>query len=127
MILKKNGINIHKKNTLEMKTRNNSSKRERAEKRIKDLKGFYSHLMVYAVVNIIISAVHIVINISAGESFTGAFFNFGTFSTWIFWGIGIFFHGAKVFGFNLFFGKDWEERKIKQYLEENQNDVSKYR
>ncbi|WP_282117356.1 2TM domain-containing protein [Cellulophaga baltica] len=101
-------------------------KRKRAEQRIKALKGFYIHLTVYILVNIMISTVSVVGNMSSGDSFIEAFTTFGTFSTAIFWGIGVFFHGAKVFEFNPFFSKEWEERKIKQYLEEDTNEIGKY-
>ncbi|WP_165749064.1 2TM domain-containing protein [Cellulophaga sp. Z1A5H] len=101
-------------------------KRERAAQRIKALKGFYIHLTVYILVNCMISAVSVVGNMSSGESLIEAFTTFGTFSTWIFWGIGLFFHGAKVFSFNPIFSKEWEQRKIKQYLEEDTSDINKY-
>lgn len=110
-----------------METSDIESKRERAAKRINELKGFYIHLAVYVIVNIMISVIIIVSNMSSGDSFIEALLNFNTFSTSFFWGIGIFFHGARVFGLNPFFGKDWEERKIKKILEEDQNDINKYR
>lgn len=37
------------------------------------------------------------------------------------WGIGITFHAMKTFKWNPFFGKDWEERKIKQLVEKENN------
>ena len=33
------------------------------------------------------------------------------------WGIGVLFHGMKVFNYSPFFNKDWEERKIKEYMD----------
>ena len=36
------------------------------------------------------------------------------------WGIGVAFHAVKVFGLNPFFGKNWEERKIKEYMQEDE-------
>jgi hypothetical protein len=36
------------------------------------------------------------------------------------WGIGVFFHASKVFNFFPFLGKDWEEKKIKEFIEEEQ-------
>ena len=35
------------------------------------------------------------------------------------WGIGVVFHGIKVFNYMPFIGKDWEERKIKEFMDEN--------
>jgi hypothetical protein len=34
------------------------------------------------------------------------------------WGIGLFFHALEVFKLVPFLNKDWEERKIKQFMEE---------
>jgi hypothetical protein len=57
----------------------------------------------------------------SGYSFTDTFSNFGVYSTWIFWGIGIFFHWMGVFGFrSLGFSRDWEERKIQAYLDKEE-------
>ena len=50
------------------------------------------------------------------------FWNLGSFSTAIGWGIGLLIHGVSVFGRRLFFSSDWEEQKMKQFLgEEEQN------
>lgn len=105
----------------------NTNKKERAKKRVEELKGFYIHLMVYIFVNIMISTVIVVSHIYDGDSFIEAFFDFGTWSTWLFWGIGIFFHGLKVFSYNPFFNKEWEERQMQKYLEEDRNESEKYR
>ena len=61
-----------------------------------------------------------------GETFNEAFFDFGTFAVWIFWGIGIFFHTMGMFGKNLIFGKEWEERKIKEYMQKDSQDYRRY-
>ncbi len=50
-------------------------------------------------------------------NFAEAISHFGVYSTWIFWGIGLFFHWLGVFGFqSLGLGKDWEEKKIKELM-----------
>lgn len=70
-----------------------------AKKRVKKLKGFYIHFAVYIVVNTFISANIIISNIyENGETFNEAFWNFGTFAVWIFWGIGLAIHAFNVFG-----------------------------
>lgn len=105
----------------------NTNKKERAKKRVEELKGFYIHLMVYIFVNIMISTVIVVSHMYEGDNLIEAFFDFGTWSTWLFWGIGIFFHGFKVFSYNPFFNKEWEERQMQKYLEEDRNEAEKYR
>ena len=87
----------------------------RAKKRVESLIGFYWHLAVYVVVNLFL-IVLIVVNSDEG------FFSFGTYATAFFWGIGLLFHFLGVFGPNFFFGKDWEKKKIQEYMDkEEQN------
>jgi len=43
-------------------------------------------------------------------------------STAFFWGIGLAFHAYGVFGKHLLFSKDWEERKIKEFMEKDKVD-----
>ncbi|MCK5638887.1 MAG: 2TM domain-containing protein, partial [Flavobacteriaceae bacterium] len=45
------------------------------------------------------------------------------FTTAFFWGIGLMFHAYGVFGKNLLFSKDWEERKIKEIIEKDKQDL----
>ncbi|MDB2385571.1 2TM domain-containing protein, partial [Polaribacter sp.] len=88
-----------------------------AKKRVEKIKAFYIHLAVYLVVNIFLSSIIIygLTNDSDGEyNFQEAITHFGTYSTWLFWGIGIFFHWIGVFGTEKFFGKDWEKKKIEK-------------
>ncbi|MDN3618821.1 2TM domain-containing protein [Polaribacter undariae] len=90
----------------------------KAKKRVKAIKGFYVHLMVFVIVNIFISGVVIFGLLQSNYSFYDAITNFGVYSTWLFWGIGMFFHWMGVFGFkSIGFGKDWEEKKIKEFME----------
>jgi len=93
-----------------------------AKKRVEKIKGFYIHLAVYIVVNIFISAIIIygLTNDNDGEyGFAGAITHFGTYSTWLFWGIGLFFHWLGVFGTNMFFGKDWERKQLEKYMDDH--------
>ena len=87
---------------------------ERARKRVKSIAGFYKHLAIYLIVNISLLIVKY-FNQDAGD----VFFEFRTFSTAFFWGIGLVFHGFGVFGTNVFLGSDWEERKIREIMEKN--------
>ena len=112
---------------MEVMNNNNRDKLDRAKKRVEKLKGFYIHLTVYILVNTFISTMKIIRNIGEGESFNEAFWDFGTFAVWFFWGIGLFFHGLKVFSYNPFFGKDWEKRQIQKYMDKDKNETEKYR
>jgi uncharacterized integral membrane protein len=89
---------------------------EEAVKKVKKLKGFYTHALVYLVINIIIVIANVQ-NYEPGESF----FQFKTFMTAFFWGIGLLAHAMSTFIPYLILGKDWEERKIKELMEKEQN------
>lgn len=88
----------------------------KAKKRVEKIKGFYTHLAVYITINIFISGVIIYGLTKDGDSFSEAFNNFGVYSTWMFWGIGLVFHWIGVFGSNLFFSKNWEQNQINKYM-----------
>lgn len=86
----------------------------RAKKKLDSLKGFYWHLASYIAVNGFI-IITIWMNLDEGETI----FQFGTFATAIFWGIGLLFHFLGVFGPDFFFGKNWEDRKIKELMDKD--------
>ncbi len=102
-------------------------KQKRAKKRVEELKGFYIHFMVYILVNIMISVVIVVSGIYDGANFFDAIWHFGTISTWLFWGIGVAFHAIKVFSYNPFFNKEWEERQIQKFIDDEKRKAEKYR
>ncbi len=83
-----------------------------AQKKVKSIKGFYIHLTVYVFVNLVLS---IQIYLMSKNDF----WRWESFATALFWGIGIFAHGTSIFGSNLLFGKNWEERKIKELMEKD--------
>lgn len=93
----------------------------KAKKRVEKIKGFYVHFSVYIVINLFLSGV-IIYGILSDENETlgDALTNFGVYSTWLFWGIGVLFHWMGVFGFNSFLGKDWEERKLKELIKKEE-------
>lgn len=88
----------------------------RAKKKLDKLVGFYWHLAVYIIVNAFLIGV---ITYYSSQSF----FSFGTWATAIFWGIGLLFHFLSVFGPGMLFGKNWEKRKIKEFMD---NDIEEY-
>lgn len=89
-------------------------KYEEAVKRVKKIKGFYSHLAVYILVNSMIVFLNIK-NLEEGETY----FQFKNFMTAFFWGLGILSHALSVFMPNWVLGEKWEERKIKELMEKD--------
>lgn len=85
---------------------------QQAKRQVEKIKGFYTHLFIYLIINVFIIA-----SAFFDRPFTfDNFFRFSTFATAFFWGIGIVAHWSGVFGKNIFFGKDWEQRKIQEYM-----------
>jgi hypothetical protein len=90
----------------------------KAKTRVGKLKTFYKHLTVYVVVNGAIYAFKIIRKLRRGESFEDAFFDFSISGIWLIWGIVLAIHAFSVFGLPLILGDNWEEEKIKQYMED---------
>lgn len=82
-----------------------------AQKRVKRLKGFYIHAVVYVLVNLFIIAN----NVQKGMDLS----NIDNYWTAIFWGVGLLGHATSVFLPNLILGSDWEQRKIKELMDKN--------
>jgi len=92
---------------------NNYQEEERyfkARKRVEEIKGFYGNLIAYVVVNIGL----MVLNLLTSPAYLWFFWPM------LGWGIGVLFHGMKVFNYMPFFGKDWEEKKIKEYMDKEE-------
>ena len=87
---------------------------QEAAKRVKKIKGFYSHLGVYIVVNIMIFVLNAQ-SVNEGESY----FQWKNFLTLGFWGLFIIAHALSVFMPDFILGKNWEERKIKEYMDKH--------
>ncbi|SMG52814.1 2TM domain-containing protein [Arenibacter troitsensis] len=83
----------------------------RAKERVGVIKKFYTSLMSYFVFIGFLAALNYWTNQWRYPWFLWAAFG---------WGIGLVFHAVKVFGLNPFFGKNWEERKIKEYMQEEE-------
>ena len=78
-----------------------------AKKRVDEIKGFYGNLISYIIFNLFF----FILNMMTSPD-----------ELWFYWpllgwGIGVLFHGMKVFNYSPFFNKDWEERKIKEYMD----------
>jgi hypothetical protein len=85
---------------------------DRASRRVKEIKEFYGSLISYCIVIPVL-----------------VFINFRTYAgfQWFWfpmlgWGMGLLFHGLKVFGY----GSSWEERKIQEILKKDQEKSNKW-
>ena len=80
---------------------------DEARRRARALRGFYTHALVYLAVNGTLIAINLL------SSPTRLWFGWGALG----WGIGLLAHGLSVAALPRVFGPDWEERKIREYLE----------
>jgi len=86
----------------------------RAKKRVKAIRGFYSHLAAYLGVNLFLILLRVI-----SEGGLEELWDWTTYNTAIFWGIGLGFHALNVFGMGFLLGKDWEEKKIKDIMDKD--------
>lgn len=80
-----------------------------AKRRVKEIKGFYTHAAVYVLVNLFLLA----LNVQQRESVR----NLDNFWTAILWGVGLLAHGLSIFLPQIIFGRDWEERKTRELMD----------
>jgi len=102
--------------TKTMKTTHNLDKKdqyEKAKERVKEMKSFFGNLYTYLGVN----AFLIFLNYRTGWDHKWFFYPL------IGWGIALFFHYLEVFDKNPFLSKDWEKRKIKELMEEEDKEL----
>lgn len=83
----------------------------RAVEKVEKLKEFYQNLASYCIVIPFL----VFINLYTSPQFH--WFWFPMFG----WGIGVIFHGLDVYNYNPFLGRNWESKKIKELMEENDN------
>ncbi|MBG6111122.1 hypothetical protein IWX84_002006 [Flavobacterium sp. CG_9.10] len=98
---------------------NNNQDEERyfkAKKRMEEIKGFYGNLTTYLAVNTGL----LVINLLTSPNHLWFFWPL------IFWGIGVVIHGMKVFNYMPFIGQDWEEKKIKEFMDKEKENNSNW-
>ena len=87
----------------------------KAKKRVEEIKGFYGNLISYVLVNLGLMTLNLV---TSPEYLWFFWPMFG-------WGLGVLFHGFKVFSYMPFLSKDWENRKIREFMEkEEQNKMN---
>jgi two-component system LytT family sensor kinase len=84
---------------------------QRAKKRVKELKDFYTSLVTY----VIVMSFLFFIDYTSGGGW------------WVYWpamgwGIGLAFHAFRVFGPSE--GSNWEKRKIQEFMEKDQENDS---
>ncbi|WP_124980674.1 2TM domain-containing protein [Nonlabens xiamenensis] len=80
-----------------------------AKKRVEEIRSFYYHLMIYIVVNLGIASFNYYQNQWSTPWFV---------YTLAGWGLGLLGHAYGTFGRNPFTNKQWQERKLQEFMEE---------
>ncbi|MBP8792970.1 MAG: 2TM domain-containing protein [Lutibacter sp.] len=81
----------------------------RAKKKVEKMKGFYGNLLSY----VFVIPFLIFINLKFSPEFQWFWFPM------VGWGIGVLFHAFGVLDHNFILGRDWEDRKIKEFMEKD--------
>jgi hypothetical protein len=79
---------------------------EAVRARVHEIKSFYSHVLVFLFINSILIL----------ENFLIMSHNLWFYYPLLAWGALLAVHALSTFGGALFFGRDWEEKKIQQML-----------
>ena len=79
---------------------------EKAKEKVEAIKGFYGNLLAYCIVI---------------PSLAWLNYKTGSFPWVVFpmlgWGLGVLLHGMEVYGYNPLWGRRWEERKLRELME----------
>ncbi len=78
---------------------------------VRQLKTFYQHLTTYVIVNIIL----IIINLVTDPHHLWFYW------VLLFWGIALLSQAIRLFGPGRKFNKDWEEKKVQEYMKKHQD------
>lgn len=89
----------------------NTNKYLRAKERVEELKKFYTSLMWYIIIIPFLAWINYATN-----GWTYAWFLWAAFG----WGIGLAFHAVKAFHISPIYNKGWEERKIREFMDEEE-------
>ena len=90
----------------------------KAKKQVDNIKAFYKHAAFYIVINLFFIGRRIYKDIAYGDSAIEAFTDLSNYRLFFWWGMILIFHAISTFEFvNLLFGKNWENRKIKEEME----------
>lgn len=96
----------------------------KAQKRVEALKGFYSHLFSYLIINIVLfilrgNVLDFFQSASPDKNFV-EWVNWNILLVPIFWGIGLLYHAAKVFQYKFGFIRKWEQRQLEKFISEEE-------
>lgn len=96
---------------------NKENKYLRAKEQVAEIKKFYTSLLFYVIFIGFLGALNYYTNEWRNMWFLWAAFG---------WGIGLVFQAVKAYKWAPFMNKDWEERKIKEYMDRDQQESNRW-
>ena len=100
-----------------MKTTTSYTNYENARKRLENLKGFYWSVFAYSIVIPFLIFINFKTSWHAHKWF---------FYPMLGWGIGIAFQAYEVYGKDKYFGKSWENRKLEEFMKEEEKNLNRW-
>lgn len=95
---------------------------QNAQRRIKQKKRFYTHLIVFAVIGLIMYTFNV--GLGLADEFTLATLPWSTVIIG-FWFLLLFWHFLNVFLFQTFMGKEWEQKQLEKLVSKQQERIEK--
>lgn len=96
----------------------------KAKKRVEEIKSFYKHLIAYLAVNLFLTFIIYYFDVTI-KLFDGFEMNRNSaesllvnYPVWIIWGVILVIDAIRVFVFPKALGGNWQERKIKEFMNE---------
>ncbi len=101
-----------------MENNSKENKYLRAKERVAEMKKFYSSLLFYIIFIGFLAALNYYTNNWSYMWFLWAAFG---------WGIGLIFQAIKAFNWTPFMNRNWEERKIREFMEKEDDNLNNQR
>ena len=111
------GLPLLTKKASIMKTSSSHTNYENARKRLENLKGFYWSIIAY----IIVIPFLIFVNFKTSWNEHKWFFY-----PMLGWGVGLAFQAYEVYGKDKYFGKAWENRKLEEFMKEEEDNLNRW-
>ena len=96
---------------------------ERAKKQVNCIKGFYNHLIIYLIMNLMIILIRLeiipIMYIDSTETNFQSWLDWNTYGIAIFWGMGVLIHAIWVFRYQFTFFSYWEDKKIQDFIKKD--------
>jgi len=95
-----------------------SDREQWARKKVKRIKGFFNHLTIFMVINMVLAYANY-----RDNEWQYIWFLWTTVT----WGLAILIHAINAFGVLPFMGEDWKKRKIKALMEKDAQQQDKWK